>query len=88
MAYNVVTMEKVNIRELKARLSDFIQRVADGETIVVAKRNEPIAEIHPIARRARVRLFGKPVKGLHVPSTFFDPLPEEFVSAFTGEPRR
>jgi prevent-host-death family protein len=85
VVYNVVTMAKVNIRELKANLSAFIERVEAGETIVVAKRNEPVAELRPIARRSAVRILGKPVKGLHVPAAFFDPLPDDVIAAFGGQ---
>jgi prevent-host-death family protein len=85
VGYNVVTMPKVNIRELKAHLSELIDRVVAGETIVVAKRNEPVAELRPIARRSGARILGKPVKGLHVPAAFFDPLPDDVISMFDGQ---
>jgi prevent-host-death family protein len=78
-------MTKVNIRELKAHLSEFVERVEAGETIVVAKRNEPVAELRPIRRREKVAIFGKPVKGLRVPAEFFEPLPDDLVAAFSGE---
>jgi prevent-host-death family protein len=78
-------MAKVNIRELKARLSEFVERVEAGETIVVAKRNEPVAELRPIPRRPKAAIFGKPVKGLEVPSSFFEPLPDELIATFTAE---
>jgi prevent-host-death family protein len=79
-------MAKVNIRELKAHLSRFIQRVEHGETIVIAKRNEPVAEIRPIARRTRRRPLGRPLKGFHVPPEFFDPLPDDILRGFGEEP--
>ncbi len=78
-------MAKINIRELKAHLSALIERVEHGETIVVAKRNEPVAELRPIARRSARRILGKPVKGLCVPSAFFDPLPDDVTAGFGAE---
>ncbi len=75
-------MAKINIRELKAHLSAIVERVEGGETIVVSKHNEPVAELRPIARRSDARVLGKPVKGLHVGREFFDPLPDEIVRAF------
>lgn len=78
-------MEKVNIRELKVKLSAMIERVAAGETIVVLKRNEPVAELRPIARRSAMPMFGSPVIGLRVPPEFFVPLPEELLATFDGE---
>jgi prevent-host-death family protein len=81
-------MAKVSIRELKPNLSALIERVEAGETIIVAKRNEPVAEIRPIARRSAMPMLGNPVIGLRVGSEFFDPLPEELLAAFNGEARR
>ncbi len=77
-------MAKVNIRELKANLSAFIERVEAGETIIVAKRNEPVAELRPIARRGKRRILGRPVAGLEVGADFFDPLPDDVIAAFEG----
>jgi prevent-host-death family protein len=37
----------VGIRELKAKLSEHVQRVADGETIVVTDRGRPVARLVP-----------------------------------------
>jgi prevent-host-death family protein len=38
---------EVGIRELKARLSEFLARVADGEELVVTDRSRPVARIVP-----------------------------------------
>lgn len=84
MVYNVVTMAKVNIRELKAHLSALIERVEAGETIIVAKRNAPIAELRPIPRRTSATILGQPVEGLHVGPDFFEPLPDDLIEAFGG----
>ncbi len=43
-------MKTVNIAELKAHLSAHIQRVRDGEEVLVCERNQPVARIvacHP-----------------------------------------
>jgi prevent-host-death family protein len=40
-------MRKVNIRDLKARLSAHIQLVKDGEEVLVCDRNKPVARIVP-----------------------------------------
>lgn len=77
-------MPTVNIREFKARLSEFLVRAQRGETIIVANRSEPVVELRPIPGRRSARVFGKPVAGLHVPPSFFEPLPEEISNAFAG----
>jgi prevent-host-death family protein len=41
-------MISVGLRELKARLSEYVSRAHDGETIVVTHRNKPIAQLTPL----------------------------------------
>jgi len=45
---------EVGIRELKARLSEFLARVAAGETITVTDRGQPRALLVPIGTDDRV----------------------------------
>ena len=40
-------MRTVNIADLKARLSAYIQHVRDGEEVLVCERNQPVARIVP-----------------------------------------
>jgi prevent-host-death family protein len=40
-------MRTVNISDLKARLSEHIQLVRDGEEVLVCDRNKPVARIVP-----------------------------------------
>ena len=46
-------MLKVNLHEVKARLSKYIEMVEAGEVVVVCKRNEPIAEIRSIPKKQK-----------------------------------
>ena len=46
-------MRRVNIGNLKARLSSHIQRVRRGEEVVVCERNVPVARIIPIRMEDR-----------------------------------
>ena len=83
------TMLKVNTAEMKARFSGYLDRVIRGETIIVCRRNLPIAELRPIARpRTEPRPIGID-RGLTVPDSFFEPLPLDLLKAFEGklEPR-
>ncbi len=75
-------MIKVNTTEAKARLSHYLERVESGETVVVCRRNVPIAEIRPLPKRPRER---RPVgidRGMPIPPSFFDPLPDDLLDAF------
>jgi|SRR5438309_6514332 len=40
-------MLQIGIRALKAGLSEFVRRAANGETIVVTERGRPVAELVP-----------------------------------------
>ena len=42
-----MTMSKVGVADLKARLSEYLRTVKRGEEITVYDRNEPIARIVP-----------------------------------------
>jgi prevent-host-death family protein len=49
---------KINIHEAKAHLSHYIDRVEQGEVVIVCRRNQPVAELRAIetspVRPARV----------------------------------
>jgi prevent-host-death family protein len=78
----------VNIHEAKTHLSRYLERVAKGESIVLCRRNVPIAEIRPITRARRLRRPVGLAKGAFlVPPEFFEPLPADVVGAFSGETR-
>lgn len=36
---------EVGVRELKAKLSEYLRRAADGETVVVTDRGRPVARL-------------------------------------------
>lgn len=44
----------VGIRELKAKLSEFLDRAAAGETIVVTSRGKAKVEIRPLSTESRI----------------------------------
>ena len=82
-------MIRIDIADAKVRLSRLLARVERGERFLVCRRNEPVAELRPVPVR---RTVPRPVgvdRGLSVPDSFFDPLPDEVLDAFQGRvPRR
>jgi prevent-host-death family protein len=44
---------KLNLHEVKDQFSKYIEMVESGETIVVCKRNIPVAEIRPIEKKEK-----------------------------------
>jgi len=79
-------MIRLNIHEAKTHLSRYLEELARGETIILCKRNIPIAEIRPIRP---CREYKRPVglaKGeFEVTHEFFEPLPEQMLAAFNGD---
>jgi antitoxin (DNA-binding transcriptional repressor) of toxin-antitoxin stability system len=79
-------MIRLNIHEAKTHLSRYLGNLARGETILLCKRNIPIAEIRPLPpqRKAR-RPIGLAKGKLKVPPDFFESLPPELINAFHGQ---
>lgn len=48
-------MKIVNIHEAKTTLSALIRRVLEGEKVVIAKNNQPVAELRPIQHAPKPR---------------------------------
>lgn len=46
-------MTKVGIKELKAKLSEYVERARGGEMVVVTDRGEPVAELVPLSPTKR-----------------------------------
>lgn len=79
-------MIKLNIHEAKTHLSRYLNRLEKGETILLCKRNLPIAEIRPIRPpRKKPRPVGLARPRFKVPAKFFEPLPDELIAAFEGQ---
>ena len=80
---NYMTMKMVNIAEAKAKLSEYLDAVASGESVLICKRNHPVAELRAVGvARTAPRPLGGAAGRLKVAPAFFDPLPEELVSSF------
>lgn len=80
-------MIKVNVFEIKAKLSEYLDRAAKGERIVICRHNKPVAELHAVEEvssepRPVGVLPGRPT--FEVPSSFFDPLPNEDLDLWDG----
>ena len=78
-----------NINEIKTHFSSFLAKVSNGETVLVCKRNVPIAEIKPLAtlpnKKRPIGLAGKEYPDFEISDAFFDPLPDDILAAFNGE---
>ena len=85
MVYYTTTMITINVQEAKTHFSHYLDEVAKGESFILCKRNKPVAEIRPIMSRvATKRPIGLAKGTFTVPASFFDELPEETISLFSG----
>ena len=78
-------MIRINIAEAKTHLSRYLISVEDGETILLCRRNMPVVEIRPITKPpAEPRPVGID-RGMTIPSSFFEPLPEDLLDVLGGK---
>lgn len=79
-------MTRVSVEQIKIDLTTYLQRVEDGETILVVRSDKPVAELRPVARRfaPERRPFGLCAGEFTVPDDFDAPLPEEILADFEG----
>ena len=72
-----------NVHDAKTHLSRLLERVAQGEEIIIAKSGRPVAKLVRLAAEPR-----RPgwLKGrIRVGADFDEPLPNEILAAFRGE---
>ena len=74
------------MHEAKTHLSRYVALLEKGgETILLCRRNVPIAEIRPLPQDAReVAPLGRWKGQIEIPEAFFEPLPEHLVAPFEG----
>lgn len=82
-----MVMSKANVFEVKAKLSEYLDRAMRGERIVICRHNTPVAELRAIEEvRTEPRPIG-PLPGrptFEIPPSFFDPLPREELDLWDG----
>jgi antitoxin (DNA-binding transcriptional repressor) of toxin-antitoxin stability system len=79
-------MAQVSVEEIQQDLPAYIQRVEDGETIIIIRAGKPVAEVKPVLSRTEtLRPFGLCAGEFTVPDDFDAPLPEDIVKSFEGK---
>lgn len=71
--------EMVNVAEAKAHLSELLARVEAGETVVIARRNKPVAQLSPAPAKAvkKKRPLGLAEGSVTLHPSFFEPMTED-----------
>jgi len=72
-------MKQVKVQYAKTHLSALISAVEDGEEFVIARGDHPAARLVPLANQGDRELG---FLTYAVPDEFFDPLPEEELTAW------
>jgi prevent-host-death family protein len=74
----------INVHEAKTHLSRLLERVAQGEEIVIGKAGKPVAKLVPYREDHAPRSPGAWQGRVHI-APDFDELPPEVAAAFRGE---
>jgi prevent-host-death family protein len=72
-----------NVHDAKTHLSRLLERVAQGEEVIIAKSGRAVAKLVPV--RAEPRRPGRLKGRIRLGPDFDEPLPEEVLAAFRGE---
>jgi antitoxin (DNA-binding transcriptional repressor) of toxin-antitoxin stability system len=85
MIHNIV-VNRVNIHDAKTNLSRYLAELTPGKTLVLCNRNRPVAELRSLRKPGvRAPRIGAARGEFVVPDSFFEPLPDEIIKAFSGE---
>lgn len=78
-------MIRVNVHDAKTNFSRYLSLVAEGEVVIVCRRNVPIARLEALpAPLDSPRPIGLAKGSFTVTDAFFEPLPDEWLDAFEG----
>ena len=79
------TVKTVTITEARTNLSALLRQVSCGETIVITRRNRPVATLNPLSRRRKtLRPWGLYKGVVDITDDFNEPMPD-FERAFYGD---
>ena len=81
-----MVMIMVNIADAKSKLSEYIEAVSKGETVVICRHNRPVAELRAIEpARVTPRDLTPMFPGeTFITDAFFDPMAEEELREWEG----
>ncbi len=78
-------MVNVTVDEIQRDPLKYLSQVEAGETLVIVRSNQPIAELRPINTNKGLRPFGLCAGEFTVPDDFDAPLPEDLLNSFEGK---
>lgn len=75
-------MTTVNVHEAKTQLSRLLERVLQGEEVVIARHGKPVARLVAFSEGAARRTPGSAKGRVELSPDFDEPLPEEVLESF------
>jgi prevent-host-death family protein len=72
----------VTLPEATANIAQLLDRVSQGEEIIISQAGQPIAHISPAKRDLPPRIPGQYAGKLVIPTDFNDPLPDDILEGF------
>jgi prevent-host-death family protein len=66
----------VNVHDAKTHFSKLIQRVLDGEQVIIAKAGDPVAILSPLSTQTGRRIPGNDTGKVIITPAFDESLPE------------
>jgi antitoxin (DNA-binding transcriptional repressor) of toxin-antitoxin stability system len=79
-------MKRVNMHDAKTNLSRYLSELAPGDALVLCNRNQPVAELRSLRRKSGPKPRIGAARGKFVvPDSFFEPLPDDILRAFSGQ---
>ena len=76
-------MVQVSVEEIQRDLPAYLRRVEAGETLIIVRAGQPVAEVKPVMARTEVlRPYGLCAGEFTVPEDFDAPLPENLLHDF------
>jgi prevent-host-death family protein len=73
-------MATINIYKAKMQLSKLVDRAAEGEEIIIARRGRPVARLVALAAAPEPRTPGRMKGHMWIAPNFDDPLPDDLFS--------
>ncbi len=73
---------KVNVHDAKTQFSRLLNRVGNGEEIVIAKAGKPVARLVPIKNKLKKRIPGSAKGKITIADNFDAALPDSVLDKF------
>lgn len=78
-------MVRVSVEDIQQDFPAYLRRVEGGETLIIERAGEPVAEVKPVVAPAEtLRPVGLCAGEFTVPDDFDIPLPDDMLNAFEG----